>query len=116
VSNVRLNLKLDPNKAQGSSILGKSIGRLTEVELHDHLQQMLVVGKLTIGQGKRSACGAPAYESVLNKVDDILSDALAYSRTLVADRSPPVLRDHVLILNNLRACPICTLRLPDMTC
>lgn len=65
-------------------------------ELHDHLQQMLVVGKLTIGQGKRSAVGVPAYESVLKKVDDILSDALTYSRTLVAELSPPVLRDHGL--------------------
>jgi signal transduction histidine kinase len=26
-------------------------------ELHDYLQQMLVVGKLTIGQGKRAASG-----------------------------------------------------------
>lgn len=66
------------------------------IELHDHLQQMLVVGKLTIGQGKRAASGVPAYESILKKVDDILSDALTYSRTLVVELSPPVLRDHGL--------------------
>lgn len=65
-------------------------------ELHDHLQQMLVVGKLTIGHGKRVASGVPACETVLKKVDDILSDALTYSRTLVAELSPPVLRDHGL--------------------
>ena len=65
-------------------------------ELHDHLQQMLVFGKLTIGQGKQVASGVPAYEAVLKKVDDILSDALAYSRTLVAELSPPVLRDQGL--------------------
>lgn len=65
-------------------------------ELHDHLQQMLVFGKLTIGQGKRSASGVPACERVLKKVDEILSDALVYSRTLVAELSPPVLRDHGL--------------------
>jgi PAS domain S-box-containing protein len=65
-------------------------------ELHDHLQQMLVVGKLTIGQGKRAASGVPACETVLKKVDGILSDALTYSRTLVAELSPPVLRDHGL--------------------
>ncbi len=65
-------------------------------ELHDHLQQMLIVGKLTIGQGKRSVRGVPAYETVLKKVDDILSEALTYSRTLVAELSPPVLRDHGL--------------------
>ncbi len=65
-------------------------------ELHDHLQQMLVVGKLTIGQGRRGASGMSACETVLKKVDDILSDALTYSRTLVAELSPPVLRDHGL--------------------
>lgn len=62
-------------------------------ELHDHLQQILVVGKLTIGQGKRFARGLPECEMVLKKVDDILSDALTYSRTLVAELSPPVLHD-----------------------
>jgi signal transduction histidine kinase len=66
------------------------------MELHDHLQQMLVFGKLTVGQCKQMASGVPAYESVLKKVDNILSDALAYSRTLVAELSPPVLRDHGL--------------------
>ncbi|NGZ04578.1 MAG: hypothetical protein CV090_16175, partial [Nitrospira sp. WS238] len=65
-------------------------------ELHDHLQQLLVVGKLTIGQGKQSARGVPACEAVLKNVDEILSDALTYSRTLVAELCPPVLRDHGL--------------------
>lgn len=66
------------------------------MELHDHLQQLLVLGKLTIGQGKRVAVGVPDYEQVLKKVDDILSDALTYTRTLVSDLSPTVLRDHGL--------------------
>jgi PAS domain S-box-containing protein len=65
-------------------------------ELHDHLQQLLVLGKLTIGQGKRVAAGVSAYEQILKKVDDILSDALTYTRTLVSDLSPTVLRDHGL--------------------
>lgn len=65
-------------------------------ELHDHLQQMLVLGKLTIGQGKRFAVGIPACEKMINKLDDVLSDDLRYSRTLVAELSPPVLRDHGL--------------------
>ncbi len=65
-------------------------------ELHDHLQQMLVLGKLEIGQGKRFAVGSPACERVMKRVDDILSDSLTYSRTLVAELSPPVLRDHGL--------------------
>jgi signal transduction histidine kinase len=65
-------------------------------ELHDHLQQLLVLGKLIIGQGKRFASGVPDCEIVLKKVDDILSDALTYSRTLVTELSPPVLHDHGL--------------------
>lgn len=65
-------------------------------ELHDHLQQILVLGKLIIGQGKRFASGVPDCEIVLKKVDDILSDALTYSRTLVTELSPPVLHHHGL--------------------
>jgi PAS domain S-box-containing protein len=66
------------------------------MELHDHLQQLLVLGKITIGQGKRVAAGVPACEQVFKKVDDIFSDALTYTRTLVSDLSPTVLRDHGL--------------------
>jgi signal transduction histidine kinase len=65
-------------------------------ELHDHLQQILVLGKLIIGQGKRFANGVPDCEIVLKKVEDILSDALTYSRTLVTELSPPVLHHHGL--------------------
>ena len=65
-------------------------------ELHDHLQQMLVLGRLTIGQGKRVAASAPAVEQILKKVDDIFSDSLTYTRTLVSDLSPTVLRDQGL--------------------
>jgi PAS domain S-box-containing protein len=65
-------------------------------ELHDHLQQMLVLGKLTIGQGKRFAVGIPGCEKMISKLDDLLSDALSYSRTLVAELSPPALREHGL--------------------
>lgn len=66
-------------------------------ELHDHLQQMLVVGKLMIGRGKRFAGGVPECEMTLKKVDDILSEALTYTRTLVAELSPPVLHNHGLV-------------------
>ncbi|MGE3978062.1 MAG: PAS domain S-box protein [Nitrospira sp.] len=65
-------------------------------ELHDHLQQLLVLGKLTIGQGKQSAVDSSGCETALNRVDDILSEALNYSRTLVTELSPPVLRHHGL--------------------
>jgi signal transduction histidine kinase/CheY-like chemotaxis protein len=66
------------------------------MELHDHLQQTLVLGRLTLGQGRRAAAAVPACLDVLNKIDDIFAESLTYTRTLVADLSPPVLRDHGL--------------------
>ncbi len=62
-------------------------------ELHDHLQQLLVCGKMAIGEVQRVAAGAPDCACLLERVDDILSEALTYSRTLVAELSPPVLHD-----------------------
>jgi signal transduction histidine kinase len=67
-------------------------------ELHDHLQQMLVYAKLKIGQGKRVADPIPSCAEALNQVDNVLSEALKYTRTLVAERSPPVLREYGLRL------------------
>jgi PAS domain S-box-containing protein len=65
-------------------------------QLHDHLQQTLVLGKLKLGQGKRLVQTIPACTDVMKQVDDVLSEALEYTRSLVADLSPPVLRDHGL--------------------
>ena len=66
-------------------------------ELHDHLQQLLVLGKITLGQTKREVSVPPLTADRIKKVEDLLSDALAYTRTLVAELSPPVLRDHGLV-------------------
>jgi len=68
-------------------------------ELHDHLQQILVLGKIKLSQGKRLANAAPAAAKVMKMMkdtDDLLSEALSYTRTLVSDLSPTVLRDHGL--------------------
>jgi len=62
-------------------------------ELHDHLQQMLVFCKLKLGQGKRLAGGIADCAEVMKQVDDVLTEALTYSRTLVAELCPPVLRE-----------------------
>lgn len=66
-------------------------------ELHDHLQQLLVLGKLKLGQGKRLSQPVPQLAHLVEQTDDILTDALAYTRSLVAELSPPVLREHGLI-------------------
>jgi len=65
-------------------------------ELHDHLQQTLVLGKLKLGQGKRIVGAHDGYAKILHEIDEILSEALTYTRTLVAELSPPVLRQHGL--------------------
>jgi signal transduction histidine kinase len=46
-------------------------------ELHDHLQQMLVLGKLKLG--KRLAETVPVAAKLMREVDDVLSDALKYT-------------------------------------
>ena len=66
------------------------------VELHDHLQHLLVFGKLKVGQAKRYVPPMPVLTDALKQIDQVLSDALGYTRTLVADSSPAVLRDHGL--------------------
>ena len=65
-------------------------------ELHDHLQQLLVLGKLKLGQGKRMAQGIPACSKLIHETDEVLAEALKYTRTLVSELSPPVLREHGL--------------------
>ena len=65
-------------------------------ELHDHLQQMLVLGRIKLGQGKHLVESIPACAKLLHETDTLLSEALTYTRTLVAELSPPVLRDHGL--------------------
>ena len=46
-------------------------------ELHDHLQQMLALGRLKLGQGKRLVQTIPVCAKLINQNYDILSDALA---------------------------------------
>ena len=67
--------------------------RLAE-ELHDHLQQMLVLGALKVAQAKQSS---PALTDLMNQLEEIFSVTLAYTRTLVAELSPPVLREQGLV-------------------
>lgn len=66
-------------------------------DLHDHLQQTLVLGKLKVGQAKLAMGPVPGGAETLKQLDDIFQDALTYTRTLVSELSPPVLRDHGLM-------------------
>jgi signal transduction histidine kinase len=59
-------------------------------ELHDHLQQMLVLGKIKLGQGQRGV--DPFSARIMKETENLLSEALTYTQSLVAELSPPVLR------------------------
>ncbi len=63
------------------------------VELHDYLAQLLVLAKLKLGQGKRLAEPMPTCAEMIKQTDEVLTEALTYTRTLVHDLSPSVLHE-----------------------
>jgi PAS domain S-box-containing protein len=62
-------------------------------ELHDHLAQILVLCRLKLGQSRRIAGVAENCQHLIRETEDVLDEALTYTRTLVADLAPPVLHD-----------------------
>ena len=66
-------------------------------ELHDHLAQMLVGGKLKLSQARRQPGLTPSCLGLLNEVDQVLTWSLRYTRTLVTDLAPLALRDFGLL-------------------
>ena len=51
---------------------------------------------MKLGQGKRIPEVIPACAKLIHETDEVLSEALKYTRTLVSELSPPVLREHGL--------------------
>ena len=66
-------------------------------ELHDHLAQILVLGKMKVSKARRLPGLTPSCLGLLNEVDQVLTRSLTYTRTLVADLVPPALRDFGLL-------------------
>lgn len=64
-------------------------------ELHDYLAQLLVVCRLNLGQVRRSSLSEKV-EDIVKETEDVLNKALNFSRTLMAELSPPVLQEHGL--------------------
>lgn len=60
-------------------------------ELHDHLAQLLVLIGFKLSQAKQGAAGQTL--TLVEKARLILQEALDYTRELVAQLSPPVLRE-----------------------
>ena len=59
-------------------------------ELHDHLAQMLVLVLLKLGQSKQ---GPSRSQEMIKQAEDIVNDSLTYTRNLIAELSPTVLRE-----------------------
>jgi CheY-like chemotaxis protein len=64
-------------------------------ELHDYLAQWLVLCRLKLGQIRRVGLPKTADEKV-RETEEVLTQALDYSRTLIAELSPPVLQEYGL--------------------
>ncbi|MEP7151610.1 MAG: PAS domain-containing protein, partial [Nitrospira sp.] len=64
-------------------------------ELHDYLAQLLVLGRIKLTQGRKHA--SPTQEKWLNDLDQLLDQSLTYTRSFVAQLSPPVLHEFGLI-------------------
>ena len=63
------------------------------MDLHDYLAQMLVLSKLKLAQ-TRQVGGMPSRcNNLLKEAEEALGEALTYTRTLVADLSPPILQE-----------------------
>lgn len=61
-------------------------------ELHDYLGQMMVLGRLKIGQARFRMAAAGTFASrVVEDIDHIFTKSLSYIRILMAELSPPVL-------------------------
>jgi PAS domain S-box-containing protein len=64
-------------------------------ELHDYLAQLLVLGRLKLTQGRKQA--NVAEDQWMKELDQLLDQSLTYTRSLVAQLSPPVLHEFGLI-------------------
>jgi len=63
-------------------------------ELHDYLAQMIVLGRLKIGQARPWVKAPDSFLArSLDDIDDIFTRCLGYTRSLVAELSPSVLNE-----------------------
>jgi PAS domain S-box-containing protein len=65
-------------------------------ELHDYLAQLLVVGRMKLTQGRKRNRDEQQ-EVWLKELDQLLDQSLTYTRSLVAQLSPPVLHEFGLV-------------------
>ncbi|MBS0170045.1 MAG: PAS domain S-box protein [Nitrospira sp.] len=66
-------------------------------DLHDYLAQLLVLSRIKLGQAKLEEVSAAAAQA-MTEVQEVMDQALAYTRTLVAQLSPPILNEFGLLM------------------
>ncbi|OQW32810.1 MAG: hypothetical protein A4E19_05495 [Nitrospira sp. SG-bin1] len=62
-------------------------------DLHDYLAQMLAVGQMKTGMLKKKISSRQDASPLLHDLDKVFQEALVYTRTLIAELSPPSLQD-----------------------
>ena len=65
-------------------------------ELHDYLAQLLVLGRMKLGHLQRLPLPS-AGDAMVQEVEDVLTHALQYCQTLMAELSPPILHEQGLV-------------------
>lgn len=71
--------------------------RKLATDLHDYLAQLLVLGRIKLGQAKRVELPA-ASAALIGETETVLSQALSYTRSLVGQLCPPVLKEFGLVV------------------
>lgn len=66
-------------------------------DLHDYLAQLLVLSRLKLGQAKLDDV-TPSAAQAMTEVQEVMDQALSYTRTLVAQLSPPILNEFGLLM------------------
>lgn len=62
-------------------------------DLHDYLAQLLALAIMTLSQVKQSKELGSVRPDLINKTQELLTESLNYTRTLVSDLTPPMLHD-----------------------
>ena len=66
-------------------------------ELHDYLAQLLALSRIRLAQAMQHPLSS-ALAKTLNELQDVTNQALTYTRTLVAQLSPPILKEFGLTM------------------
>jgi PAS domain S-box-containing protein len=66
-------------------------------DLHDYLAQLLVLGRIKLGQAKQGELPASS-AGLIAETETVLNQALAYTRSLVGQLCPPVLKEFGLLV------------------